>query len=275
MIIWCASYPKSGNTWVRAILTTLLHSKDGIFNFNLLKEVSQFPLRHQFKNFTKDYSNLKKISQYSIKAQEKINSDGKLRIFKTHNGNYNFLGNDFTNKKNTLGVIYIVRDPRTIATSISNHYMLNMEESVNFMLNEKKTIFSTIKSDETEENIINLLCSWKDHYNSWKIASNLILIKYEDLLNDTKSQIDRLSLFLKKFGKFESSDKKINNIIKTTAFEILKKKEENEGFEEAHSEMKFFNLGPKNIWKDVLNEKLTYRIEKNFKKEMKELNYLS
>ena len=275
MIIWCASYPKSGNTWVRAILTALLYSKDGIFNFNLLKEVKQFPVRHQFKDFIKDYSDFKKISQYYIKAQEKINSDGKLRIFKTHNGNYNFLGNDFTNKNNTLGVIYIVRDPRNIVASISNHYMLNMEESVNFMLDKKKTIFSTIKSDTTEENIINLLCSWKDHYNSWKIASNLILIKYEDLLNDTKSQIDRLSLFLKKFGKFESSDKKINNIIKTTSFEILKKKEENEGFEEAYPNRKFFNLGPKNIWKNVLNEKLIYRIEKNFKKEMKELNYLS
>ena len=275
MIIWCASYPKSGNTWVRAILSALLYSKDGIFNFNLLHEVNQFPIRSSFKDFINDYTDLKKISQYWIKAQEKINSDGKLRILKTHNGNYNFLGNDFTNKKNTLGVIYIVRDPRNIAASISNHYMLNMEESVNFMLDEKKTIFSTIKSDTTEENIINLLCSWKDHYNSWKIASNLILIKYEDLLSDTKSQINRLSMFLKKFGKFESSDKKINNIIKTTSFEILKKNEENEGFEEAHSHTKFFNLGPKNIWKNVLNEKLIYRIEKNFKKEMEELNYLS
>ena len=275
MIIWCASYPKSGNTWVRAILTTLLYSKDGIFNFNLLKEVSQFPLRHQFKNFTKDYSNLKKISQYSIKAQEKINSDGKLRIFKTHNGNYNFLGNDFTNKKNALGVIYIVRDPRNIIASISGHYQLNMEQSVSFMLDKKRTLGNLSQNDTSEENVIDLLCSWKDHYNSWKISSNLILIKYEDLLNDTKSQIDRLSFFLKKFGKFESSDKKINNIIKTTSFEILKKKEENEGFEEAHSHTKFFNLGPKNIWKNILNEKLTYRIEKNFKKEMKELNYLS
>ena len=209
MIIWCASYPKSGNTWVRAIVTSLLYTEDGIFDFNLLNEVNQFPLRNFFKDFTKDYSDLKKISQYWIKAQDKINSYGKLRILKTHNGNYNFLGNDFTNKKNTLGVIYIVRDPRNIAASISNHYMLNMEESVNFMLDEKKTIFSTIKSDTTEENIINLLCSWKDHYNSWKIASNLILIKYENLLNDPKSQIDRLSMFLKKFGKVESNDEKL------------------------------------------------------------------
>ena len=275
MIIWCASYPKSGNTWVRAILTALLYSKDGIFNFNLLREVNQFPLRYFFKDFTEDYSDLKKISQYWIKAQEKINSQEKLRILKTHNGNYNFLGSDFTNKKNTQGVIYIVRDPRNIVASVSNHYMLNLDESVNFMLDEKKTIYSPIKSNTTEENIITLLCSWKDHYNSWKIASNLILIKYEDLLNDTKSQIERLSLFLKKFGKFESNDEKINNIIKSTSFELLKRKEENEGFEEAHSKMKFFNLGPKNIWKNVLNEKLIYRIEKNFKKEMKELNYLS
>ena len=132
-----------------------------------------------------------------------------------------------------------------------------------------------INGDIKKINEYNFLGDWGNHYNSWKISSNLILIKYEDLLNDTKSQIDRLSLFLKKFGKFESSDKKINNIIKTTSFEILKKKEENEGFEEAHSHMKFFNLGPKNIRIDVLNKILIYRIEKNFKKEMKELNYLS
>ena len=62
MIIWIASYPKSGNTWVRAILSALLYSKDGIFNFNLLHEVNQFPLRNFFKDFTNDYSNLKKLA---------------------------------------------------------------------------------------------------------------------------------------------------------------------------------------------------------------------
>ena len=275
MIIWCASYPKSGNTWVRAIITSLLYSKDGIFNFDMLRKVSLFPKRFYFKDFIDDYSDLKKVSQYWINAQEKINSDGKIRILKTHNGNYNFLGNDFTNKKNNLGVIYIVRDPRNIITSISSHYQLNMEQSVSFMLDKKRTLIYLDKNNTSEENVINLLCSWKDHYNSWKISSNLILIKYEDLLNDIKSQIDRLSLFLKKFGKFESNDEKINNIIKTTSFEILKTKEEKEGFVEApHSHMKFFNLGPKNNWKNIVNDKLIYQIEKNFKKEMKELNYL-
>ena len=137
MIIWCASYPKSGNTWVRAIIASLVYSEDGIFNFDMLKEVGLFPKRFYFKDFTDDFSDLKKISHYWIAAQEKINSDNKLRIFKTHNGNYNFSGNDFTNKKNTIAVIYIVRDPRNIITSIANHYQLNLQESADFLLDEK------------------------------------------------------------------------------------------------------------------------------------------
>ena len=105
MIIWCASYPKSGNTWVRAIIASLVYSKKGIFNFDMLRKVSLFPKRFYFKDFINDYSDLKKISQHWIDAQEKINRDGKLKIYKTHNGNYNFLEIDFTNKKNTAGVI--------------------------------------------------------------------------------------------------------------------------------------------------------------------------
>ena len=51
--------------------------------------------------------------------------------------------------------------------------------------------------------------------------------------------------------------------------------EEKDGFDESsNTNIKFFNLGPKNNWKDVLNEKLIHNIEKNFNKEMKELRYI-
>ena len=43
MIIWLASYPKSGNTLLRSMLTAYFYSKDGIFNFELLKNINQFP----------------------------------------------------------------------------------------------------------------------------------------------------------------------------------------------------------------------------------------
>tara|TARA_Y100000590_G_scaffold461641_1_gene623695 strand:- start:484 stop:1212 length:729 start_codon:yes stop_codon:yes gene_type:complete len=242
----------------------------------MLREVSLFPKRYHFKNYTNDYSNLKKISQYWINAQEKINSDGKTRIFKTHNGNYNFLGKDFTNKKNTIAVIYIVRDPRNIISSISNHYHLNKEQSVDFLLDEKRFLFNkNDPNDLTEENIITLLGSWKTHYNSWKISSNSIIIRYEDLVLNTKSEIEKLSKFILKYIKFEINDEKIQNILKTTSFEKLKKMEEKEGFEEAaNSKTKFFNLGPENDWKKNIDKKLIDNIEKNFNEEMKELKYI-
>ena len=276
MIIWCASYPKSGNTWIRAIIASLIYSEDGIFNFNLLKKVGQFPRRDHFKELTDDFTDLNNLSKYWITAQEKINSDGKLRIFKTHNGNYNFSENDFTNKKNTLGVIYIVRDPRNIISSLSNHYQHDFKFSTDFLLNEKSFLSNKDPNYITQENIITLLGSWKNHYNSWKLVSNLLLIRYEDLILDVKSQVNRLSNFLKKFAYFYTNEIKINNIIETTSFELLKKKEENEGFEEAvNSKIKFFNSGPKSNWKNIVDEKLIHKIEKNFEKEMKELNYLS
>ena len=276
MIIWCASYPKSGNTWIRAIIASLIYSEDGIFNFNLLKKVGQFPRRDHFKELTDDFTDLNNLSKYWITAQEKINSDGKLRIFKTHNGNYNFSENDFTNKKNTLGVIYIVRDPRNIISSLSNHYQHDFKFSTDFLLNEKSFLSNKDPNYKSDENIITLLGSWKNHYNSWKIASNLLLIRYEDLILDVKSQVNRLSNFLKKFAYFYTNEIKINNIIETTSFELLKKKEENEGFEEAvNSKIKFFNSGPKSNWKNIVDEKLIHKIEKSFEKEMKELNYLS
>ena len=276
MIIWCASYPKSGNTWIRAIIASLIYSEDGIFNFNLLKKVGQFPRRDHFNELVDDFTDLNNLSKYWITAQEKINSDGKLRIFKTHNGNYNFSENDFTNKKNTLGVIYIVRDPRNIISSLSNHYQHDFKFSTDFLLNEKSFLSNKDPNYKTEENIITLLGSWKNHYNSWKITSNLLLIRYEDLILDVKSQVNRLSNFLKKFAYFYTNEIKINNIIKTTSFELLKKKEENEGFEEAvNSKIKFFNSGPKSNWKNIVDEKLIHKIEKSFEKEMKELNYLS
>ena len=276
MIIWCASYPKSGNTWIRAIITSLIYSEDGIFNFNLLKKVGQFPRRDHFNELVDDFTDLNNLSKYWITAQEKINSDGKLRIFKTHNGNYNFSENDFTNKKNTLGVIYIVRDPRNIISSLSNHYQHDFKFSTDFLLNEKSFLSNKDPNYKTEENIITLLGSWKNHYNSWKTASNLLLIRYEDLILDVKSQVNRLSNFFKKFAYFYTNEIKINNIIETTSFELLKKKEENEGFEEAvNSKIKFFNSGPKSNWKNIVDEKLIHKIEKSFEKEMKELNYLS
>ena len=88
MIIWLASYPKSGNTWVRSIISSLLYSSDGIFNFDLLGKIPQFPKKELFKDLVGDFSNFNEIKKNWIVAQEKINSNKEIKLLKTHHGKY-------------------------------------------------------------------------------------------------------------------------------------------------------------------------------------------
>ena len=115
MIIWIASYPKSGNTWIRSLLTSYLYTDNGIFNFNLLRKISQFPSRPHFETFLNDFTDIKKISYYWIAAQEKIRLFNNETVFlKTHSALCTLENNPFTNKNNTKAVIYVIRDPRNL-----------------------------------------------------------------------------------------------------------------------------------------------------------------
>ena len=111
MIIWIASYPKSGNTWVRSLLSAYLYSNNGIFNFGLLQKIQQFPSVLFLEPFLKDLSDPKKVSNYWIPSQDKINLENNNVFLKTHSALCTFENNSFTNKINTKAVIYVVRDP--------------------------------------------------------------------------------------------------------------------------------------------------------------------
>ena len=122
MIIWLSSYPKSGNTWVRLFLDNLL-SPNKEFNIND-NVIGQFPLRSHFLNLSDNIDNQDEFAKNCIKAQQKVNLENTLKIFKTHNAFWNWRGGEhtFTDEINTLGVIYIVRDPRNIITSVLNYF---------------------------------------------------------------------------------------------------------------------------------------------------------
>ena len=106
MILWIASYPKSGNTWLRTLLSSYYYSEDGIFNQKLLSNIGQFPEKKYFIDFEYNQNIVTDTSKYWIKAQDKINNDRKIKFFKTHNilGSINNI--NFTNKKILL-VSYI------------------------------------------------------------------------------------------------------------------------------------------------------------------------
>ena len=77
-----------------------------------------------------DYSNFENCKKLGS-LQDIINLNNKLNFLKTHNGNFNFNNYPFTNTENTIGGIYIVRDPRDVVLSNANHFNIDNEEATN------------------------------------------------------------------------------------------------------------------------------------------------
>tara|TARA_B100000963_G_scaffold232082_1_gene202643 strand:- start:1128 stop:1958 length:831 start_codon:yes stop_codon:yes gene_type:complete len=276
MIIWLSSYPKSGNTWVRLFLDNLL-SPDKEFNINH-NLIGQFPLRNHFLNLSDNINDQDEFAKNCVKAQQKLNLDNSLKIFKTHNAFWNWGGGEhtFTNEENTLGVIYIVRDPRNIITSVLNYFhKKNYYEALKFMKENK-----VLGGDEAEIGLPTIIGSWSNHYKSWKkFKKNFLIIKYENLLKDPLNEFSKIINYLETITDLRFENKNILKAIEECKFDNMSKQENEFGFNDnskRNKELnkKFFNLGPNNKWQNILDSEILQEIEKVFKTEMEELGYL-
>ena len=90
MIIWLASYPKSGNTMLRSMLSAYLFSDDGNFNFKLLHNIGQFPNDSILQKLGIEIKDINNIIKNSIRAQESFNNKNSVGFVKTHNMLYQF-----------------------------------------------------------------------------------------------------------------------------------------------------------------------------------------
>ena len=280
MIIWLASYPKSGNTFLRSILGTYFFTKDGNFSFDQVYKIAQFPSLFHFNEINVDINNIEQTMGSYVNVQNNLNLKNKSKkFFKTHSAFFDNKSNNsiFSNPENSLGAIYIVRDPRNVVTSYAHHYSIAVDEAFNQI--SDKELF--LKKTNLHPDVF--ISSWSLNYLSWKKAGiPVLLIKYEDLIKNTKEKLIEVFNFFQKLGMSKSlyDEKKLNKVIKSTQFNNVKKLEKEIGFDESVMDKKtnkkipFFNLGPSNDWRNKLDPNLANKIEKAFSKEMEELGYL-
>jgi len=272
MIIWLASYPKSGNTWLRAMLSSYFFLGENKFDFDILKEIPNFIQSKYFSTFL-DLNKLKNdplgISNYWNVAQSKINLSNETKFFKTHNACIAYKEKWFTTKENSSGYVYIVRDPRSVVCSMAAHSNIKIENSVNDLLNENFIGYNGKFS------LAELTCSWKINYLSWKKRKNFpgIIVKYEDLKDNSYGEFEKILLFLKDKIKFNLDKERIKKTIELCSFSNLKNLESDKGFIEAQNG-KFFRKGQKDSWKNELTPELQKKIENNLREEMAELGYI-
>ena len=287
-IFWISSYPKSGSTLVRALIASLFFTDDGVFDFKLLKNIpiieDTYNLEFVKKINTQDYNSLHKVeilSKYWQKMQTKENLkfDGDFMFVKTHHALLKILNNSFTTKENTLGIIYVVRDPRDVVLSMCNHFSFTIEESIDRLF---KKDFGIVWDDQgslykNKQRPMTFISSWDNHFMSWNryvFDCPRLIIKFEDLVYKKEETIKKIIDFFINFNfKFSNLDRKIENMVTYSDFNHLKKTENTIGFDEAITNKSFFNKGTKNQWMDKLSNEQILRIEKPYYHLLKKLNY--
>ena len=271
--IFLASYPKSGNTWLRSIILSS-RQDNNIFNLKHLSKIRLLSDKMNFTSFNNKIYDKQGLIDYDwmskniILCQKKLNEKNKYNyFFKTHSVRHK----SFTNETVNAGFIYIVRDPRDVVISLSNFAGIDLDESINQVVFNKQLMTNANGARE-------LVSNWELNIKSWFEYKSVpsLFIKYEDLLfkstNTILKIIDLINTTANK--KILNNANNIDNIIKNTNFKILQLQETSNGFKESSKNSKFFRLGTSNQWKDILSKTQVELIEKNLESPMKYFNYI-
>lgn len=272
-ILWLASYPKSGNTWMRVFLANLILNEPEPLELKRINEVcSSEPNEVWFKPLTKTpvkELSEKKVAALRCRAQERAAKLNKNIIpMKTHS----LLGKDHgyptISVKATIGVIYILRDPRDVAISAADHYGLTIDQTIE-MMNDKQARGRGMPGNTVYER----MGSWSDHVRSWTRWKHgrLQVLRYEDLLADPLGQFGGVA---RKLG-ITQEEARIRRAVEFSSFESLQAQEAKTGFiEKSENSRRFFRSGRAGGWRDILSADQAAAIERDHAIQMRRFGYL-
>ena len=275
-ITWLASYPKSGNTWIRCLVQA--YRCNGYLDINDLNTVAgDSAACHTRAVSAADLNDLGVRGQWMLRPAALINAvaaKAMPRIFKTHYANVTIAGLPaFIPPELTNRAIYVLRDPRSVALSMSQYYNISMPKTVEQMNNDEFLI-------GFDPNILKLIqipqkiCSWSMHVRSWisQTVYPVHVVKYEDLIEDPATQLKEIVEFL----GLEYDEARAKRSITATKLSKLRKTENSVGFHEysmASERGNFFHKGGTR-WEQELGPKYIAQIEKDHGEVMKQLGYL-
>lgn len=274
-IYWLASYPKSGNTWIRLFLTNYFKETDKPADINNIETDSIASSRRLFDDYiglTSSDLDKKTINNYRPILYEIMSEKATKNLFmKVHDAyTLNVKGNPICSKKSTKGVIYIIRNPLDVAVSFAHHSNKAIDKYVNIICDETHTMSSM--KNRLYMQFPQLILSWSGHVRSW-IDSGLAIhiVRYEDLLRNPYTSFKKILLF----ANIEIDENKLNRAIEFSNFDELKHQELTNGFREKAPETKsFFRKGKIGSYKEELTSQQIKKIIFYNQIEMKNFGYL-
>lgn len=263
---WLTSYPKSGNTWARALIVAYVK---GSLDINSMQwtftdtfelsyhRVSPIP----FDRLSVTEKNL--LRPAALMDMAVMHRERPL-IVKTHNACSSVDGIDLIPKYLTRNALYIIRDPRDVAISFAEHMGYSIDEAVSEMGEVGHTIGA-------EAAMFHFISSWSNHVKSWIEAKiNVQVIRYEDMLEDTHECLRQMLSWI----GIEVDEKRIDAAVELARFDRMSRQEKEKGFVEASKKTdKFFKRGTAGHWRGVLTPDQISKIENDHGDMMDRFGY--
>jgi hypothetical protein len=272
-LVWLASYPKSGNTWLRAFLHNYIAEPEKPYDINRLIDLSASEADAKFFR----PHDVRPASQYSIEAVQRIRPlvhreltklHPDLVFVKTHNASLSVHGVPLCTPEVTEGAIYIVRDPRDVAISYSQYTGRSLDQIITFMAK------SQAANRSTDGQVFELLGSWSMHVDSWTRNRNpkLLVLRYEDMLENPLGSFGAVIDFL---GE-KPEPGRLDRAVEFSAFKSLAGQEAACGYaaNAPNAASAFFRVGRAGQWREVLSTAQCLRIEADHREVMRRFGYV-
>jgi Sulfotransferase domain len=251
-ITWIASYPKSGNTWVRAIVDRIVHPERPM-DINALRKTapgfSSLTQRFVERNGIRlSGSGPGEVRRWWREVQREICEAADDDIFiKTHNVAAKFDSGPFPDPGLSAGAIYILRDPRDVALSYAWHYKMTLGLAVIALCTS-----SAFNIKQEQLGLTELLMSWGEHVFGWTSLKGcpLLVLRYEDLLANPAAGVRQIATFLHK----PLSSEQVDAIVAATSFQELQGQEKAHGFNESVRSDGFFRVGTAGQWRELQDQ---------------------
>ena len=275
-IIWLASYPKSGNTWLRAFLTSLLSGGQPVDVNNMrggpiasAREMFDEAVGVEASELTQE-----EIDRYRPEVYRQIAGESDETLFvKIHDAyTYTSTGQPLAPTEVTLGAIYLIRNPLDVAISLAHHSNICIDQSVKRMGDSNFSFSAGVR--RLSNQLRQKLFSWSEHVLGWVDASDIQVhvMRYEDMKHRPLETFAAAA----RFAGLCDDTEQVRKAVEFSSFQRLQQQEQENGFKEKPAQAEiFFREGETNSWRQVLTEEQVRRIIEANGMTMRRFGYLT
>ena len=271
-LVWLASYPKSGNTWLRAYLHNLLRNPPRPMPIN---EIDRFTLGDSQAGWYLRFSDKKAtdltladLAKMRPRVHQEMMSVYPDSVFvKTHSYLGESCGVPLISMDCTAGAIYVVRNPLDVVLSFANHFGVSIDKAIDSMAKEGGL------TKPSESNVVEFINSWSTHVKSWTQIPNprLHVTRYEDMLEEPAQTFGKVAQFL----GLDPPRERLLRAIEFSSFKELRKQEDESGFKEKSVNAdRFFRSGRRDQWRKKLTAAQVRRVVSAHREQMERFGYV-